>query len=244
MYQFGAGSLYGVPTTTGSTPAKFGGLQEVSFDFTFSVKELYGQYQFPLCVARGTAKVSAKAKQANIQALMFNQIFFGQTLTPAASKILAVDEPGTVPASVAYTVSVSNSTRWVTDLGVTYAATGLPLTAVTTPSAAGQYSVAAGVYTFNVADASAAVLISYTYTATTGNTITIQNQLIGVTPYFSSAFQTKDPRTGKNLSFVFNSCTSSKITLATKLEDFIIPEFDFSIFADASGTIGYLYSGE
>jgi len=42
----------------------------------------------------------------------------------------------------------------------------LPLTKAASAPAAGQYSVAAGVYTFNSADANKAVLISYTYTIT------------------------------------------------------------------------------
>ena len=36
----------------------------MSVDFSFSVKELYGQNQFPLAVARSAAKVTGKAKLA------------------------------------------------------------------------------------------------------------------------------------------------------------------------------------
>ena len=49
---------------------------------------------------------------------------------------------------------------WASDLGVTYA-NGTALTAVAGSPAAGQYNVAAGVYTLAAADAGAAVLVSY-----------------------------------------------------------------------------------
>lgn len=35
----------------------------------------------------------------------------------------------------------------------------------------------------------------------------------------------------------FNNCTSSKLGFGTKLEDFVMPEFDFSVFADAAGNV-------
>lgn len=52
---------------------------------------------------------------------------------------------------------------WVSDQGVVYGSTGLPLTAIapgTTP-VQGQYSITNGAYIFSAADANAAVLISY-----------------------------------------------------------------------------------
>ncbi len=73
-------------------------------------------------------------------------------------------ESHTVPGSVAYTVTVdAPKGSWGQDEGVTLA-NGTPLTKVAGAPAALQYSVAAGgVYTFNVAQASAGVLISYSY---------------------------------------------------------------------------------
>jgi hypothetical protein len=50
---------------------------------------------------------------------------------------------------------------WVSDLGVSYASTGIALTAVASPPAQGQYSVSAGTYAFSAADAGAALSISY-----------------------------------------------------------------------------------
>ena len=50
---------------------------------------------------------------------------------------------------------------WAGDLGVSYAASGAPLTAITGAPGPGQYSVSGGTYRFNAADAGAGLLLSY-----------------------------------------------------------------------------------
>lgn len=75
------------------------------------------------------------------------------------------NEAATVPGSSAYTVQTQ--LPWAADLGVTLA-NGTALVAVTGAPAAGQYSASnstgVGVYTFNAAQAGAAVLLNYSYT--------------------------------------------------------------------------------
>jgi hypothetical protein len=83
------------------------------------------------------------------------------------------------------------------------------------------------------------VRLNYTYTtAATGNKIAIVNQLLGTTPMFSTVFFSTFQ--SKKCTFTFSQCTSKKFAFATKLEDFIIPEVDFSICADAAGNVGTL----
>ncbi len=152
MYAFGSGTLAAVPTV--GTAVTFGALQDCSFDFSFTNKELYGSNQFPLVVARGTGKITGKAKFANIDAALFNDLFFQGTK------------------------SVVGSTT----------------------------------------------------------SVVINNQLLGTTPFFQMTMtQTFGAKT---LTVVLNKCTSSKLTMATKLEDFNIPEFDFMAMADDNGVIG------
>jgi hypothetical protein len=69
-------------------------------------------------------------------------------------------EAHTVPASVAYTVTVAEAASFSCDMQVAYAS-GALLTRVTGTPTQGQYSVAAGVYTFNVGDASQALTFDY-----------------------------------------------------------------------------------
>jgi len=82
---------------------------------------------------------------------------------------LVQSEPQTVPAAPGpYTVTVLQQQGiWSRDNGVVYAATGVALTPVTTLTGAGQYIVGPdstpGLYTFDSADAGAALLISYSF---------------------------------------------------------------------------------
>jgi hypothetical protein len=52
---------------------------------------------------------------------------------------------------------------WASDLGVSYTQSGAPLTAVAAAPTAGQYAVAAGVYSFAAAEAGASISLSYGY---------------------------------------------------------------------------------
>ena len=239
--QFGAGNLFGVVKTAGvltGTPVKFGALQEVNLEFNASIKELFGQYQFPLAIGRGTAKVTGKAKFANIQYDALGALFFHET--PAVGQtIVSVDEAHTIPGVSTYTVTVTNGATGVADYGVRHASTGLPFSKVTTPSGIGQYSCVptTGVYTFDVADKSVAVLISYSYTVpATGHTITINNQLLGDAPVFQCVLQ--QTYNSKLYGVTLYNCVSTKLTLPTKLEDFEISDFDFGAFVNDAGVLG------
>ena len=237
MLAFGTGNFYGISSAANSTPRKFATMQDVQFDLQFTTKQLYGQNQVALDIRRGQAKFTGKAKFAQISGSMLNDLFFSQTATTGLL-LSAVGEAGTVSATP-FTVTVANSTTFDTDLGVVYAATGVPLTRVASAPAQGQYSAASGVYTFNAADTGVAVLIDYLYTAATGGTkVALSNQVMGTTPTFMGVFSTT--ASGKNVTLKLNLCTSSKLSLQTKIEDYTIPELDFEVMADASNNIGTL----
>lgn len=238
QYGFGTGNLYSTPVG-GGAPLKFGGLQDVSIDISADIKTLHGQGQFPLAVARGKAKIEGKASVAEINADLYNNVFFSQTVA-SGQKTVVSNEAGAVPASVAYTVTVANGATFVMDLGVRLVTTGAALKQVASGPQAGEYSVSvAGVYTFNVAQASAAVLIDYIYTQTgVGKTISIGNALMGAAPTFqcilSESFQ------GKLITIVLYSCTSGKLSLPFKQDDFMIPEMDFQAQLNDAGQVGYI----
>jgi hypothetical protein len=236
MYSFGSGVLLGTRTDiANATPVNFGLVQEVTVDETATIKELTGQFQRPLAIARGTIKTTGKAKVARISGMAFANLYYG--VIPAAGQVAtSFAEADTVAATTPFIVTVANSATFVADAGVLYATTGLPLTLVASTPAAGQYSVLAGVYTFNSAQAGQAVLVNYTYTiGGAGQKFTVANQLLGTTPTFQAKFYTTFQ--GQAISLQLNNCTSNKLSFQTKLEDFIMPEFDFSCFADASGNV-------
>lgn len=235
QFTFGSGALWGISTAAGvQTPIKFGTLQDVSIETSFSQKELYGGSQFPVAIARGTGKITGKAKFAQINGAIFNSLFFGANMVDGSVKT-ANAESGTIGNSP-YTVTVTNSATWVTDLGVMFADTGIPLQRVASAPATGQYSVSAGVYTFAAADTGKGVYISYTYTsASAGKKIEVTNQPLGTSPFFAAYFTAT--YNGKATNIQLPRCMSSKLSLATKLEDFMVPEFDFAAFADDSGKV-------
>ena len=236
MYSFGSGVLIGTRTDiANATPVNFGLVQEVTIEEAASVKELYGQFQHPVAIARGTIKTTGKAKVARISGLAFANLFYG--VTPAAGQIAtAFAEAATVPAATPYAVTPANGASFGDDLGLIYAATGLPLIKVTSSPGAGQYALSAGVYTLSPADAGKALLINYTYQVpSTGQTFPVVNQLTGTTPTFAAQFFTTFQ--GQAVSLKMRNCTSSKLSFGTKIEDFVVPEFDFSCFADPTGTV-------
>lgn len=236
QFGFGSGSAWGIDSGANPTPGRYDILQEASVDFSFSNKPLTGEYQLPVTVARGSGKIGGKAKWARLQGRTINSIFFGGTKSTGQTSV-AKDEPGSVPGVSTYTITTANSANFADDLGVRYTATLLPLVRVASVSAAGQYSVSAGVYTFHSSDASAAVLISYTYSiAGSGEKIAIANPLIGQAPNFKQVFT--QAYSGNRQTLVLNACVASKLSGGSKTEDFFMPEMDFDAMADGSNNIG------
>jgi hypothetical protein len=235
QFGFASGSAWAIDSAANPTPSPFGILQNVGVDFSFSNKELTGQYGFPVAVGRGTGKISCKAQAARLSGRLLN-LFFGGTKAAGQTSV-AQDESAAIPGTP-FQITVANGATWVTDLGVYDAATSIPFVRVAAAPAAGQYTVSAGgVYLFNTADTGKTVKISYTFTiASTGETITISNPLMGVAP----TFKTVTTQLFNNLrsTLTLNSNVFSKLGIATKSEDFAIPDFDWSAQADAANNIG------
>jgi hypothetical protein len=245
MYQFGAGVMYGTPLTdafgnaiTVSTPLQLGVTQDVSVDISGDLKMLHGQNQFPVAVGRGKGKITGKIKFGQWNGAVINSLFFGQTMTSGLTAIQN-DTVGSVipttPFQITPTIPVSGT--WSVDLGVINAS-GNPMTKVASAPAVGQYSVAAGVYTFAAADAAQTVFINFQYTATStvAKKSTILNVAMGAAPTFRCDFGNQYGGNGLNLSLF--ACISNKFTFSTKLDDFTIPEIDFEAFANSANQVG------
>lgn len=254
MILFGTGVLYGTPTQDAfgnqialPTPIKFGTLQDVAMDVSFDTKMLYGNQQFAQAIGRGKGKISCKAKFANMNGQILNSLFFGQTLVANTIGVqndtlgIAIPAtPFTITAATTTTttsIAIPSAGTWSADLGVIYAATGYPMQKVAVTPTVGQYTVAAGVYVFAAADVGQTVFINYEYsaTSTSNHQSTIYNLLMGYAPTFSGELSL--PFQGKQMTWKFFNAIGSKLSFATKQDDFIVPEFDFDIFAGPSGQI-------
>jgi hypothetical protein len=239
MYIFGSGVITAtVNNAANATPLNIGLAQEISFDESYTTKTLYGQYRRPVAIGAGEIKATGKIKAARFSASIMGALLYGKPVTPGEITT-AFAEASSIPAATPFTITVINSATWTADQGVQDAVTGFPLTKVAATPATGQYSVAAGVYTFAAADTGKAVLISYNYsTTTTGFNIAIGNPLLGPTQSFGLNIMTTDPVTNKVGTFQIYNSVISKFALATKLSDFAMPEYDYEAFASAANQFG------
>jgi len=241
---FGPGILWLTRTDVApATPTNIGYINEFSMDDTFTVKELYGQNQWALLTARGTSKSTGKMKAATLSGQALNSMILAGTWTAGTQYDAASSAATPIPATpFTITPVVPGSGTWNSDLGVVNAATGMPLQLVTATPAAGQYMVAAGVYTFSSADnvSGISVIITFSYKQTTapGQSMIWVNQTIGNTPTFQLDYKTT--LYGATYYTRLYQCIASKRTYQHKLEDFMMPEYDFSFFANAAQQIGLI----
>ena len=237
---FGAGTLVAIPSGANPTPIPFGILQDVSTDESFDVKMLYGANQFPEDTGKGQGKINITAKIGVIDPVMFNSLFYGDTLTAGETRA-SIAETSTIPTTP-FTVTVTNSATFATDLGVYDVTTGRFLTRVASAPTTGQYSVASGVYTFAAADTGHSVQVSYTYTvassAGVGNIITVANRPMGTQPaQIKLVLSTIRSSTGKQLLKTYNSVVCTSLKQNFKNDDFTITDLAFTAFADSAGNV-------
>lgn len=237
---FGPGILICTRTDAQGTPINVGYAQEFSIDLAGTTKQLFGQNQFPLVAARSTIKATGKFKAATVSGTALNQAFFGQTISTSGMIAWVVGSTHTVGGT-----STSFSTgNFDTDLGITYSTTGIPFQRLSTGSspAAGQYTVsnASGTetYTFAAGDSGANLKVTYTTTTATGSNLLVTNQPIGFSPTFQLDYYTNlNQPTAKPFVVRCYQAIASKAAMAFKLEDFMMPEFDFDLFANNAGQL-------
>ena len=252
---FGPGILILTRTDiTNGTPINVGFAQEFSIDLAGTSKQLYGQNQFPLVVARSTIKATGKFKSAVMSGIALNNAFIGQSLSTASGQIAwsvgSTYSLSTGSGTSTSALQVGSSLTFDADLGVTYVNTGLPMQRVSTGNegSSGKYSVgstAPGLYAFGSADTSSLtagttqpIKVTYTSTTTVGQSLLVSNQLIGTSPTFQLDYYTNlNQPTAKPFAIRCYQGIASKAALAFKLEDFMMPEIDFDLFANNSGNI-------
>ena len=227
-----------VRRTDTATPlsVNIGYAQELSLSVKGNTKKLYGQNQFALAVARGTVAVTGKIKAAVLSGVAWNATFFGNTFTTGKDNYYFSEAH--TPGST--TQAVTNATGGISDLGVFYASTLLPLLRVASGPAVGQYSVveSTGTYTLNASD-EVALLFNYSnFSSASGQQLNVVNQQIGVNPTFQLDYWTNyNSPTSKPFAMRLFNCVASDFTIATKLEDFVMPEISFDVFANAAGNV-------
>lgn len=241
MFVFGAGDVF-ITEGSGAAPdsIRIATLQETSLDINpGELKTMYGGKKYPVAAAQGKGSITGKAKQGEIQPELLALVLGG---SKAAGTIECVaGESGAVPAGAGYTITVTGSATWLDDRGVLDLSNGLYMSRVATGPTAGQYSVAAGVYTFAAADANHAVRISYRKTVSgSGSTVSITNTNMGVaTTYIVDLYNTTQD--GKKYGVLLYAAVLPKLSLGFKNEDFAMPDLDITCLANASDKVADFY---
>lgn len=243
--QFGSGIALASPQTSfgnpppNPTPLGFGVLQNLKLTLGADIKSLYGQSQWAVDSAIGKRSIKGSFEFAQISNLLMQQLFFSDAIVAGTESTSPFPgELHQVPASSTYTITVTNAASPIVDFGVTYQATGFPLENIGSGSltAAGQYKVnlATGVYTFDIADASAEVLVNYQYPVSgTGNTLAVQAHPMGFGPIVG--LNLVFPYEGGGIGFWIPNARLGKIDIATKLDDYAMYTADFEGFAGPAG---------
>lgn len=238
---FHSGALFAKGTGANPYSIRVATLQETSFDFKSSNKELTGENQFAEAIGRGSTKISGKAKSGRFNGRLMNEVFFKQPSTSilAQAKLIALDEAAVVATASA---TVANAANFLEDLGVQNATTGEPYTRVGAAPAVKQYTVneATGIYTFNATENGNNLLFSYLYksSASGASTLQILNQAAGEAPTFRAIFSQKFQ--GQTLTLTLNALVAESLGFGFKNEDFAMPDFAFSAQADTLGVVGEL----
>lgn len=243
QFVFGSGLLFAQPqgfdNQAANTPLQVGAIQGVTVDFGFNAKELNAG-KWPLAIGRGTGKISCKADWAAFSARGFNAIFFGGSEPPVGRTCIAVDEPHTVSANA---VTPDHAGTFLSDWGVVAALpSSAPYERVASSPSGRQYTCneSSGAYGFGGVNGET-VLVNYAYAdAANGRKIDLPNRISGHTPRFSAVLT--ETFNGKRMTLTLPVCVAGKITLTSKIDNFMIPQFSFSAGLDDSdsGNVGTL----
>jgi hypothetical protein len=221
-------------------------VQEMSIDIDMPTVPLYGENNFAIAVARKGGKISGKIKFAGFNTTPLAMTMAGITGQPTVGgDQITIDEAHTVPATpFQFTISPPNSGVFSKDLGVKYNAltpvgtAGVALQRAATATGAGVYAVneATGIYTFQTTDATALVVVSYRSTVTTGaSQLLLAQEPLGNTPSFELTYS--GVYLGSRVNVVLSPVVGSKLALASKLENWNMPELDFEAF-ESTGIVG------
>jgi hypothetical protein len=221
-------------------------VQDVAVETKGKLEELRGQYQWPDDTALGDKSGTFKFGIGRKDWYLFNQIYFSDTVISGGVTVVP-NQLNSVPATTSYVVTPTLPATgvYVADLGVIYASganVGKRLQEQTgSLTQAGQYqvNVSTGVYTFDSADASAQVYISFSCTVTSGSTYEANNQIMGYGPqcelFLVDAYQ---PTAGVNNCLqVFAAKVSDVGNVGGKRSGYAMPEISGQFYANSSGQV-------
>lgn len=240
---FGAGFIFASPLAGSGnpapnpTPVPVGVIQNLKFTIAGDIKELFGSNQYPVDTAVGKRSIKGSFEMGQISNSLMSQLFFADAVTTGV--VATVSETDVIPGTP-FHITVANSANFVSNWSVVNTATGIPLQPVASGPTTGQYSFAAGVYTFATADTGNSVTITYSWTdATAGNTMVAGSHQMGWGPIVSlDVIFPYDAPTPGGMGFLFPNVRLGKIDFTTKLDDYSMFAVDWEAFAGVGTALG------
>jgi hypothetical protein len=241
----GIGAIYVLPSGANPTPIPIAIVKDVSADIKVTKKGLNGQWKWPIDVAEFATGMTLKFGNADFRAGVV-QMLQNQTVITTGQVLPATGEAWTIPTTP-FQVTVSQSAFFVEDAGVLDYTAGKWLARVVSAPATGQYSVAAGVYTFAAADVAHKLSIVYSYSSTVGQTATIGNATMGASTPYAVRILNQYTINGavKSLGLSFPAVHFNNMGWALKSEDWAAQSLEGMVAQDpASQNVCSIYVGD
>jgi len=236
---FGIGFVSAIPSGANPTPYTVALTGGVNVEFQSTEKPLIGNKMFPVDSATTGASITGKISMKDFDARLIGLVMPGTTTASGQRKSAS---QSTVIPTTPFQITVTNSATFVRNLGVVNLTTGTVMTCGAA-AAAGVYTVAAGLYTFDTSDAGDTVAISYVYTAVTGTTSTTVNSASGATS--GHELHLFDPPGGTRENGIWFPCVKfSNLSLGMKIDDWTETSMDFAAYEDATGNMVYTSGNE
>lgn len=239
MNIFDSGYLFCTPpAASGLPPLMLGELQGVETDVNFTLARAPLNMQAAALYTIPKLGFKFVAKLAQLNGANVNMLLFGKAPSAGSQAVAKSNVTTATVGSGPYTATptVPESGTWAQDLGAQYTTTGVQLVPVVSSPAQGQYTVAAGVYTVNSADAGVELSFNFLYTRAAGSSLVLPNNWQGLAPTFTVVLNNQYD--GKQMTWSLNRCVSEDLKIAATVNKFSVPEFTFQALGDGNGTQG------
>ncbi len=248
QFWFDSGTLWARPLIDGRrapqadlTPIRLGNLKGIELNVEMELNPARTPHQFKVNMAAGEKEIRGTASLGAFSSRAINQLYFGEQAGVGA-RLIKNDDRADIPGTpFQITPTVPSSGTWESDLGACFTTDGTALTRVASSPAAGEYSVAAGVYTFNSADTTKEVSISYIYDISGGEKISVVNQFKDLAASFEIILQGR--YNDRQVTWILNKCVADAFSLPSTTEAFLVTDFEFEAIADLNGNVGTISQG-
>lgn len=248
QFWFDSGTLWARPLIDGRrvpqadlTPIRLGNLKGIELNIDMELNEARTTQQFKANMATGEKTIRGSASLGAFSARAINQLYFGEQAA-AGARLIQNDDRSTLAGSpFEITPTVPQSGTWESDLGACLTTDGTVLKRVAGSPGAGEYSVAAGVYTFNTAEDTKEVSISFVYDISGGEKLSVLNQHKDLAASFELILQGR--YNDKQVTWILNKVVADAFSLPSSSESFLIQDFEFEAIADLNGVVGTISQG-